>query len=146
MAKNKTTQTESSVADFISMVEDETKRSDSFNLAKLMESLAGYPAKMWGPGIIGFVSYHYKYASGHEGDAPLIAFSPRKPAIVLYLATNFPEREGLLKKLGRHKTGKGCIYLKKLADINTDVLNEMILASLEHSKAGRNAFTGETLS
>ena len=145
MAKNKTTQTESSVADFISTVEDETKRNDSFRLVELMTSLTGYPAKMWGPGIIGFGTHHYKYASGREGDVPMAGFSPRKPAIVLYFATN-PAKEEFLKKLGKYKTGKGCIYIKKLADIDMDVLKEMIIASIEHLKAGKGVFTRDTVS
>jgi hypothetical protein len=134
MAKNKTTETESSVSDFINTIADETKRNDSFRLVELMEGITGYPVKMWGAAIIGFGSGHYKYASGHEGDVPLAAFSPRKAAISLYLSQNFPGRAELLSKFGKHKTGKGCIYVNKLADIDMDVLKQMITVSVDHYK------------
>jgi len=133
MAKNKTTQTTDSVAGFISSVEDETKRNDSHHLIKLMQAQTGFEPKMWGPSIIGFGSYHYKYASGHEGDAPLVGFSPRKDAISLYLC-NFTEKEELLQKFGKHKAAKACIYIKKLADIDIEVLKIMITNSVEHLK------------
>jgi hypothetical protein len=132
MAKNKTTETTSSVTGFIDAVEDVTKRNDSFELVKLMQEQTGYEPKMWGPGIIGFGSYHYKYASGHEGDAPLAAFSPRKDTISLYLYPSFENKEELLSKLGKHKAGKGCIYIKKIADIDVEILKKMILLSVEN--------------
>lgn len=135
MAKNKTTETENSVIDFINLVTDETKRNDSFRIVELMKSQTGFEPKMWGPSIIGFGSYHYKYNSGHEGDMPLIGFSPRKNAIVLYLESNFSRRAELLQKFGKYKGGKVCIYIKKLADVNTDVLQEMIAESLNQSKS-----------
>ncbi|SDS90459.1 protein of unknown function (DU1801) [Mucilaginibacter mallensis] len=135
MAKNKTFETEGSVIDFINSIADETKRADSFRIAEIMEQQSGYPAKMWGPAIIGFGSCHYKYESGREGDMPMIAFSPRKAAITLYLSIDFPAKEKLLEKFGKHDTGKGCIYLKRLSDINLDVLNEMIAASIVHTKS-----------
>jgi len=135
MAKNKTFETENSVTDFINSVADETKRADSFRMVEIMEKQSGHPAKMWGPGIVGFGSCHYKYDSGREGDMPMIAFSPRKAAITLYLSIDFPAKETLLQKFGKHDTGKGCIYLKKLSDINLDILNEMIVASIAHSKS-----------
>ncbi|WPO78780.1 DUF1801 domain-containing protein [Flavobacterium sp. KACC 22761] len=132
MAKNKTSETESSVIDFINAVEDETKRNDAFELVKIMQKTTGFEAKMWGPSIIGFGSYHYKYASGHEGDAPLAAFSPRKAAISLYFSLSPENREKLLAKFGKFKPSKGCIYVKKLADIDLDVLKEMTLLSVEN--------------
>lgn len=132
MAKNKTTETENSVIDFINAVEDVTKRNDSFELVKLMQEQTGYEPKMWGPGIIGFGSYHYKYASGHEGDAPLVGFSPRKDAISLYLYPSFKDKEKLLLKLGKHKAGKGCVYIKKIADIDVEILKNMISYSVEN--------------
>lgn len=132
MAKNKTTETESSVTDFINAVEDTAKRNDSFELVKIMQEESGFEPKMWGPGIIGFGSYHYKYASGHEGDAPLVAFSPRKAAISLYCYTTTENKEELLSKLGKHKASKGCIYIKKLTDIDTEILRKMILLSIEN--------------
>lgn len=132
MVKNKTKETTSSVTGFIDAVEDITKRNDSFELVKLMQEQTGYEPKMWGPGIIGFGSYHYKYASGHEGDAPLAGFSPRKDAISLYLYPSFEDKEELLSKLGKHKAGKGCIYIKKMTDIDVEVLKKMILLSVEN--------------
>lgn len=132
MAKNKTTETNSSVTDFINAVEDTAKRNDSFELVKIMQEESGFEPKMWGPGIIGFGSYHYKYDSGHEGDAPLVAFSPRKAAISLYCYTTTENKEELLSKLGKHKASKGCIYIKKLTDIDTEILRKMILLSIEN--------------
>ncbi|EJL61973.1 DUF1801 domain-containing protein [Flavobacterium sp. CF136] len=132
MAKNKTRETQNSVIDFINTVEDLTKRNDSFELVKLMQEQTGYEPKMWGPAIIGFGSYHYKYASGHEGDAPLVGFSPRKDAISLYLCSSFESKEELLSKFGKHKAGKGCIYIKKIADIDIEILKKMILYSVEN--------------
>jgi single-stranded DNA-specific DHH superfamily exonuclease len=133
MAKNKTTETESSVIDFINnTVEDETKRNDAFELIKIMQQQTGFEAKMWGPGIIGFGSYHYKYASGHEGDAPLAGFSPRKAAISLYVYLSEENREQLLSKFGKHKAAKGCIYIKKLSDIDVEILKEMVSASVAY--------------
>lgn len=134
MAKNKTTQTELSVTDFLNSVADETKRNDSFQILELFETQTGLEPKMWGPSIVGFGSYHYKYKSGHEGDAPLVAFSPRKDALTLYLA-NFDRRDELLQQFGKHKTGKGCIYVKKLADVNIGILQEMIDLSVKHTKS-----------
>lgn len=133
MAKNKTTETNESIADFIdAFVEDENKRNDAFELIKIMQEVTHFEPKMWGPSIIGFGSYHYKYASGHEGDAPLVGFSPRKAAISLYIYTAPENREDLLAKLGKHKASKGCIYIKKLADIDVGVLKNMISISLEN--------------
>jgi hypothetical protein len=132
MAKNKTTETESSVTDFINAVEDVTKRNDSFELVKIMQKESGFEPRMWGPGIVGFGSYHYKYDSGHEGDAPLVAFSPRKAAISLYCYATTENKEELLSKLGKHKASKGCIYIKKLTDIDTEILRKIILFSIEN--------------
>jgi hypothetical protein len=135
MAKNKTTETENNVDDFISaFVEDETKRKDSFELIKIMREVTGFEPKIWGTSIIGFGSYHYKYDSGHEGDAPLAAFSPRKAAISLYVYSPSDEKEELLSKLGKHKASKGCLYVKKLADIDVEILKKMILFSIENTK------------
>jgi hypothetical protein len=130
MAKNKTTESELSVVDFIHSLPDETKRNDSLRLNQIMENLSGCSPKMWGPSIVGFGSYHYKYESGHEGDAPLIAYAPRKDAISLYFTFAPQQREELLERFGKHKAGKGCIYVKKLADIDLDVLNEMVSTSV----------------
>jgi len=132
MAKNKTTETNESTTDFINtFVEEETKRKDAFELIKIMQEVTHFEPKMWGPSIIGFGSYHYKYASGHEGDAPLVGFSPRKAAISLYINVPTESRDELLSKLGKHKASKGCIYVKKLADIDIEVLKNMISLSLQ---------------
>lgn len=130
MAKNKTIQTDSNVAEFIGNVENEVKRNDSFKLIEIFKSITGFEPKMWGSSIIGFGSYHYKYASGHEGDAPLAGFSPRKDSLVLYFATEFEERESLLAQLGKHKSSKVCVYVKKLDDVDTEVLKKMIRNSI----------------
>lgn len=133
MAKNKTAETQTSVLDFINtFVDDEAKRNEAFELVKIMQKVTGFEAKMWGPSIIGFGSYHYKYASGHEGDAPLAGFSPRKAAISLYVYLSEENREDLLSKLGKHRAAKGCIYIKKLSDINIEILKEMVSASVEY--------------
>jgi len=126
MAKNKTTENTLSVEDFINSVKDETKRKDCFSLIELMKKLTKLEPKMWGASIVGFGSHHYKYESGHEGDSPNIAFSPRASSIAIYLSGYFKDREILLEKFGKHKTDKGCINIKTLADIDTTILKEMI--------------------
>lgn len=132
MTKNKTTETEMSVIDFINtFVEDEAKRNDAFELLKIMQNVTGFEPKMWGPSIIGFGSYHYKYSSGHEGDAPLVGFSPRKAAISLYIYLSDDKKEELLSKFGKHKAAKGCIYIKKLTDIDLEILKIMISTSVK---------------
>jgi hypothetical protein len=130
MAKNKTTETTESIDDFLEKVTDPVKRKDSYTLIGMMEKQSGFPARMWGPSIIGFGSYHYKYESGHEGDAPLIGFSPRSSAISLYLSCDFKMKEELLQKFGKYKIAKSCIYIKKLADIDLNILTKMIDHSL----------------
>lgn len=135
MAENKTKPTKLSVASFIDALTDPARRADAKALLKLMQSAAGEKPKMWGPSIIGFGSYHYKYESGREGDMPVIAFSPRKAATVLYGMTAFSEAAALLAKLGKHTTGKGCLYIKKLDDVNLSVLEDLVKQSVEYSKA-----------
>ena len=130
MAENKTKPTEVSVAAFIEAITDEGKRADAKALAKLMQSASGEKPKMWGPSIIGFGSCHYKYESGREGDTPAIAFSPRKAASVLYGLIGFNGAEALLAKLGKHTTGKGCLYIKKLSDVDVTVLESMLAKAL----------------
>ena len=134
MAKNKTIETEFGVTDFIHSVADEKKRADSFKLAEIMQTTTGFVPRMWGPAIIGFGTYHYKYESGHEGTAPLAAFSPRKDAISLYLSVEPEQREKFLADFGKYKTGKSCIYIKKLEDIDVEVLKKMISHSVTHLK------------
>ena len=122
---NKTKETKASVADYVAAIPDETKRADAAALIKLMKAATGEPAKLWGPSIIGFGSYHYVYDSGREGDMPLVSFSPRKPAIVLYGLRAAKGVDALIAKLGKVKTEKGCIYVKKLADIDMKVLEKL---------------------
>ena len=131
MAKNKTEFTNQNVDDFLQTVENEQKRKDSYELIVLMESFTGEKAKMWGPTIIGFGNYHYKYKSGHEGNAPLVGFSPRKAAISLYVFTDLKEHQHLLENLGKFTMGKACIYVKKLADVNLGVLISLIKHSID---------------
>lgn len=126
MAKNKTEFTSEDVSAFIEKVESEQKRQDSYELIKLMERVSNEKATMFGPSIIGFGKYHYKYASGHEGEAPLLGFSPRKAAISLYVNFGDEQQEDLISKLGKYTMGKACIYVKKLSDINIDVLTSLM--------------------
>lgn len=133
MAKNKTTETEISVLDFINAyVDADQKKADSFRLIELMSAWTGFSPKMWGPTIIGFGSYHYKYASGHEGDAPLIGFSPRKAAFSLYIYSPIEEQKHLLDSLGKFKMGKACIYVKKLSDINLEMVEKICKATIAY--------------
>jgi hypothetical protein len=134
MADNKTKPTTVSVAGFIDAL-DQTRRADAKTLVGMMKNASGEKPKMWGPSIMGFGSYHYRYDSGREGDMPLIAFSPRKAANVLYGLTGSDDRKALLAKLGKHTTGKGCLYIKKLADVDPRVLEAMMLKSVAAAKA-----------
>ena len=129
MAENKTKPTKLSVPAFIDALTDATRRADAKVLVKLMQKSSGEKPKMWGPAIIGFGSCHYKYESGREGDVPLVGFSPRKAASVLYLA-GFSDSQALLAKLGKHTTGKGCLYIKKLADVDHHVLEALVAKAL----------------
>ena len=135
MPQNKTTETSGSVTDFINAIPDEAKRDDCFAIIKLIKAESKLAPKMWGTAIVGFGSLHYIYESGREGDMPLIAFSPRKDAIALYLSAYFEKREELLQKLGKHKTGKGCVYIKKLEDVNVDVLKKMFANSVKYRQS-----------
>lgn len=130
----KTKPTEVSVDKFIEEIQQPQKKEDSYALVALFAEVTREEAKMWGPSIIGFGKYHYRYASGHEGDAPLAAFSPRKTALTFYFMLPDEKREELLAKLGKHKTGKGCVYVNKLSDIDTAVLKEMIREDIAHAK------------
>jgi hypothetical protein len=116
-------------------VPDETRRADAKALAGLMQKVTGDEPRMWGPSIVGFGSYHYTYESGREGDAPLVGFSPRKAANVLYGATGFAGAEKLLARLGRHTTGKGCLYIKKLADVDMNVLETLVEKAVAATRA-----------
>lgn len=134
MAEIKTQQTDDSVSDFIhSFTETEKKRQDAFELLKLMKDFTGYEPKMWGPSIIGFGKYHYKSErSRQEGDWPLVGFSPRKAAISLYVYSGCNGQDELLQELGKFKMGKGCIYVKKLEDIDQEVLKKMMKSTIDY--------------
>lgn len=127
----KTKATPVSVSNFIAAVADERQRDDAKKIAAMMERLSGHPPKMWGPSIIGFGSYHYKYDSGHEGDMARIGFSPRKANTVLYILDGFEGHAELMEKLGKHKTGKSCLYIKRLSDIDESVLEQLCVESLQ---------------
>lgn len=144
MAKNKTTETTVNVNDFIeSYVDHEQKKKDSYQLIEIFSQLTGFDPKMWGPTIIGFGSYHYQYASGHQGDAPLLGFSPRKAQFSLYIYSQTDKSKKLLESFGKFKMGKACIYVKKLTDINLDILEELCKETIDylnehHECASRN--------
>lgn len=131
--KNKTTETEVAVIDFLnSFVDNEQKKKDSFELIELMKKWSGFEPKMWGPTMIGFGSYHYKYASGNEGDSMIIGFSPRKNEFSLYVVAPDKDYSSLLDKLGKYKMGKACIYFKKLSDLDLSVLEAICKETIKH--------------
>jgi hypothetical protein len=134
---NKTLETGNDVAAYIAAVENDTRRADAEALVEMFCRLTGEPAKMWGPSIIGFGSYHYKYESGHEGESCRTGFSPRKANLVLYLKGGYDTAEGqeVLSRLGKHKPGKGCLYLVKLSDVDLEVLEEMVRDTIAHMDA-----------
>ncbi|MFJ5760975.1 DUF1801 domain-containing protein [Neobacillus sp. NPDC093182] len=135
MYEVKTKETDNSVIEFIEQVDSPKKREDAYKLLDIFTETTGIEAKMWGPSIIGFGAYHYKYESGHEGDAPLVGFSPRKAKISLYFAPGETKREELLKQFGKHTTGKACVYINKVADIDVDVLKALINESVSFLQA-----------
>jgi hypothetical protein len=131
MSENKTQPTEGSVDDFLGRIADDTKRADSGRLRELMEAASGEPAVMWGSSIIGFGNLHYRYESGREGDTPAIGFSPRASSITLYIAGGFDGLGPILERLGNYKTGKGCLYIKRLGDVDEGALIDLIDTSLD---------------
>jgi len=135
MAENKTKPTAISVDAFIDSVADPVRQADARVLAAMFAQISGAPAKLWGPSIIGFGSYHYRYDSGREGNASRIAFSPRKPEQVLYVGASDPRNTEWLAKLGKHRIGKTCLYIKRLADVDMSVLDEIVSASFAASLA-----------
>jgi hypothetical protein len=135
MAQLKTQPTDKNVVEFLNAVENETKREDSFTILELMQQVTGSEPIMWGDSIIGFGSYHYKYASGREADWFLTGFSPRVQNLTLYIMSGFDEYDDLLGKLGKHSTGKSCLYVKRLENIDLDVLKELVEKSVAHMKA-----------
>ena len=136
MAENKTVKTGASVDEFMAGVENKRRREDGLVLLEMMRDVTGLEPEMWGPSIIGFGSYHYRYESGREGDMPLIGFSPRKQSLSLYIMSGFGEYEELLGRLGKHKTGASCLYINKLADVDMAVLRELVSRSVEHMRVG----------
>ncbi len=137
MSQLKTAPNNASVKAFIDSIEDERKRADSRELLKIMREITGKKPKMWGDSMVGFGSYHYKYASGREGDWFVVGFSPRKQALTLYIMAGFRRFDELLGRLGKFKHGKSCLYVKKLDDVDREVLRELISASVDHvSKSG----------
>jgi hypothetical protein len=132
MAENKTQATAGSVSAFIGAVSDPQRRADCKAVAKLMQKVTGEKPKLWGTSIVGFGSYHYVYDSGREGDAPLAGFSPRAQALTLYVMAGFAGADDLLARLGKFKTGTACLYLKRLADVDQEVLEQLIARSVAH--------------
>ncbi len=135
MADLKTKPTRKSVEAFLGTIEDPARRRECRTIAKIMREVTGTKATMWGPSIVGFGSYHYKYASGREGDFFLTGFSPRKHNLTLYIMSGFTGYTALLRKLGKHSTGKSCLYIKSLAQVDLDVLTELIQQSVAHMKS-----------
>ncbi len=135
MTKNKTQPTDRTVEDFLAAVEHPARREDGFELLDLMRQITGQEAVMWGPGIVGFGSYHYRYESGREGDAAAVGFSPRKANLALYGLTYGPDAGQLLPRLGKHKTGVACLYINKLDDVDREVLAEMVRTGYSHVMA-----------
>lgn len=132
MAELKTKPSAASVEVFLDGIADEAKRRDSYAILAMMQEVTGAEAKMWGDSIVGFGSYQYKYASGREGDWPLVGFSPRKQNLTLYIMSGFEQYDALLQRLGKHSTGKACLYVKRLADVDLAVLRELVKLSVDH--------------
>jgi hypothetical protein len=130
----KTKETEQSVEAFLNSIEDEKKRQDSFVILDLMKQVTGLEPKMWGSSMVGFGRYHYKYASGHEGDAYLTGFSPRKQNLTIYIMPGFEHYDELMQKLGKYKTGKSCLYVNKIENIDLEILKELVKQSVELMK------------
>ena len=134
MAELKTKPTGASVTEFLKNIEDPRRRADCQAVAKMMRTATGKAPKMWGPSIVGFDRYHYKYASGHEGEMCLVGFSPRKSDLTLYIMPGFEAYEPLMKKLGKYKTGKSCLYIKRLEDVDTKVLAELVERAVKYMR------------
>ena len=134
MAENKTRPTQASVAGYLAAITDEARRKDCEALAALIAKATGLAPVMWGPGIVGYGSYHYRYESGREGDSCLVGFATRKGDISIYTMGDFPARAELLAKLGKHKTGKGCLYLRRLSDVDPEILSQLVVQSITAMK------------
>jgi hypothetical protein len=137
MAELKTQRTEASVEGFLNGVSDERKRRDSFALVELMRKVTGEEPAMWGPSIVGFGSYRYRYASGRQGEWFLVGFAPRKQNLALYIMSGFDGYDALLADLGKHRTGKACLYINKLEEVDAEVLQELVRQSVAHMKETR---------
>ena len=135
MAELKTQKTDASVQEFLDAVEHPTRREDSFAVLEMMREITGHEPAMWGPSIVGFDTYHYRYASGQEGEWPVVGFSPRKRSLTLYIMSGFDQYKTLLSKLGKYKTGKSCLYINKLADVDQETLRELVRQSVEYVRA-----------
>ena len=134
MAEQKTKPTNQSVKEFLNKIPEPERRADCFAVAKIMEEITGEKPKMWGPSIVGFGSYHYKYASGREGDWPMMGFSPRKKDLTLYIMMGFEKHADLMEKLGKHSTSKSCLYIKRLSDVHIPTLKKLIKIGLKDLK------------
>ena len=134
MSELKTKKNEASVEGFLNAVEHDTRREDGFALLKMMREGTGEEPAMWGPSIVGFGSYHYKYETGREGDMPIVGFSPRKRSQTVYIMDGFKGYQEMLARLGKHRTGKSCLYINKLADVDSEVLREIIRQSVEQMR------------
>lgn len=132
MADLKTKENDGSVDDYLNSVEDEKKREASFKVKAIMEEVTGEEARMWGDSIVGFGHYRYKYASGRDAEWMLVGFAPRKKNLTLYIMSGFDEYDDLLGRLGKHSTGKSCLYINKLEDVDLDVLQELVAQSVQH--------------
>lgn len=137
MPKNKTHQTKASVHKFLDAIPDEIKRKDSYILVNLMQKASSEPPIMWGSSIVGFGKYHYVYATGREGDSPIIGFSPRKQNLALYLYDDWQAEDERLIGLGKHSVGKSCLYINKLSDVNMTTLKKLINASVKHNRKAK---------
>lgn len=135
MAEIKTKATQVSVDEFLNAVENPMRRADGTAVCDMMRRVTGYEPTMWGPSIIGFGSYRYRYDSGHEGVMCRLGFSPRKAELVLYVLTGDDDEPALLARLGKHRIGKSCLYIKTLADIDTDILEQIMVGALAHMDA-----------
>ena len=134
MKENKTKINDASVIDFLSSVDNEKRKADAFVILEMMKKLTKEEPKMWGNSLVGFGTYHYKYESGREGDFFLTGFSPRKQSLTLYIMNGFQRYEELMSQLGKYKTGKSCLYINKLEDVNLDVLEELITETVKYMK------------
>ncbi|HMB58739.1 MAG TPA: DUF1801 domain-containing protein [Xanthomonadales bacterium] len=134
MAKLKTQKNTASVKEYLDAVDDEQQKKDCQEIGRMMQGITGKKPRMWGTSIVGFGSYHYRYASGREGDWPLCGFSPRKQAMSLYIMSGFGDYEELMARLGKHKTGKSCLYIKKLDDVDREVLKQVVSRSVKYMR------------